>query len=368
MALVLQQQLLVACDTLCELGGSLVGSVEGNHNNAVHTSQSGTHGLGLGAQHVHIAVKQSLVVCGGDGADVHLGAFLAGGILAYNLRPKHAGCTDLGNLHEVNAVDTQVELDVLGGNFGGHTGLGELCHVFVTPSQGVAQILIAVGSCIGEVEGIHSYGTEVGVGGEDFHEFLGASQFFGGVLALGDHLADGVEADAALNLCGVVTLLLEIGNQNLGQFHRLALASLEVELYAFGLDAVKKSGDVLGAQFLGGNVEADAVHALVEDVKRLFVCCLGAFALDVLTDVPFVTRSLVAANIGELTGQGVNGGQFVHVFLAVERFHGESFVGSPNHLFLIVCSLEVYLNLLAPFLGAGGGKIRKKFFFIICHF
>ena len=84
-ALVLQQQLLVACDALCELGGSLVGSVEGNHNNAVHTSQSGTHGLGLGAQHVHIAVKQSLVVCGGDGADVHLGAFLAGGILAYNL-------------------------------------------------------------------------------------------------------------------------------------------------------------------------------------------------------------------------------------------------------------------------------------------
>ena len=136
--LVLQQQLLVAGNALGKLGGSLVRQVEGTNHDALHTSQCGTHRLGLRTKHVHVAVKESLVESRRVGAYMHLGAFLVGSVLADNLCPKHACCTQLGNLHEVDTVDAKVELDVLCGYLGSDTSLGQLLHVFVTPSQRIA--------------------------------------------------------------------------------------------------------------------------------------------------------------------------------------------------------------------------------------
>ena len=118
MTLILQQKLLVASNTLCKLGGSLVGSIKGNNYHAVHTTQSSTHGLGLRAEQVHVAVEHGLVVSCGVGTDVHLGSLLALGVLTHDLSPEHTSGTQLGNLHEVNAIDTKVELDVLGSQFG----------------------------------------------------------------------------------------------------------------------------------------------------------------------------------------------------------------------------------------------------------
>lgn len=85
----------------------------------------------------------------------------------------------------------------------------------------------------------------------------------------------------------------------------------------------------------------------------------GRFALDVLTDTPLVVGGFVAAHIRELAGQGVHCGQLVHIFLAVERLHAEAFVRSPDHLFLIVGTLEVYLNFVAPFLTRGRSEIGE---------
>ena len=147
----------------------------------------------------------------------------------------------------------------------------------------------------------------------------------------------------------------------------MTLTGLEVQLNAFCVNTFQQGCNISCTQFVGGDDEAEAVNALVQDVQGLGVGFVGALTLDVLTDVPLVVGGLVAAQVGELAGKGVGVGQLVHVLLAVERFHGETFVGSPNHLLLIVCSLEVNLNLVAPFLAAWGSEIREKFFFAICH-
>ena len=96
--------------------------------------------------------------------------------------------------------------------------------------------------------------------------------------------------------------------------------------------------------------ETDGVDAFVQDIQRLSVGFLGVGNNDVLANIPYVVVLLVAANEGELARKGVDGGQLVHVFLQVERLHGETFVGSPDHFLLVVSALEVYLNLVAPFL------------------
>ena len=173
MALLLEQQLLVASDTLSKVGGNLIGLVEGSHHNALHTTQSSTHGLCLAAEHVHITVKDGLVVSGGDGTHVHLGTLLATGILAYNLSPEHACSTYLGYLHEVHSVDTQIELDVLCCQFGRYTSLGEGCQILVTPCQCITQVLITVGTGIGQSVSIHGHSTELGIVGQKLYQLFG---------------------------------------------------------------------------------------------------------------------------------------------------------------------------------------------------
>ena len=84
--------------------------------------------------------------------------------------------------------------------------------------------------------------------------------------------------------------------------------------------------------------------------------------------MPRVVIGLVATNIGKFAGKGIHRCQIFHILLTVEGFHGETFVGSPYHFLLIIRTLEVHLNLLAPLLGRGSSKIREKLFFVICHF
>ena len=366
-ALVLQQQLLVAGDALCEVSRHFVRLVERCHYDALHTSQGCRHRLGLRAKHVDVAVEECLVVGRREGADVHLCAFLASGVLTDDLCPQHTSCTQLGNLHEIDAVDAEVELDALCCQFWSHASFGQLCQVLVAPSEGIAEVLIAVSASVGELVGIHSDGTELGISGKGLNESLRVLQGFGGVLALHEHLLQRVEADAALNLLSVGTFLLEVSHEDLSQLERLALASAEVQLDAIHVDTLEQRLDILCAHLLRGDAEAEARHALVKDVERLGIGLFGAFTLDVLTDIPFVVGGFVAAHVGELTGEGVDKRQLIYIFLQVEGLHAEAFVGSPHHFLLIVRTLEVHLNLVAPFLTARGGKVRKEFFFTICH-
>ena len=102
MTLLLEQELLVACDTLREIRRLLVGSVEWAHHDRVNTGEGGTHGLCLRAEQVDIAVEHSHIIERGGGIHAHLACTIALGlILLNNLCPEQTGSTELGNLHEV---------------------------------------------------------------------------------------------------------------------------------------------------------------------------------------------------------------------------------------------------------------------------
>ena len=298
---------------------------------------------------------------------MHLAGLLAVGVLADNLGPQHARGAQFGNLHEIYAVDAEVELDVGGSLFSRNAGFGELLEILVAPGQSVAQILIAVGAGIGELVGVDGHSAEIGISLQGGHHLGRSLEYFTGVLALHHHLFDGVEGDAARDAGGVVALAAEVGVEQLGQLHAVALTGLEVELHAVAVDALEQLCDVVGAELVAGNLEAQRVHTALHDVERLGVGLLRTVAHDVLTHKPAVVGLLVTAHVGELARQGVHGGQLVHILLAIERLHGESFVGSPHHLFLIIRTLEVHLNLVAPFLTRGGCEVRKEFLFTFCH-
>ena len=165
-ALFLEKQLLVAGYALCKFVWSFKGLVKRSYNDALYTGKSGRHGLGLGAKHVDIAVKQGEVVACGGGAYMHLGALLARSVLAYNLCPQHTCGTELRYFHEVHTVDAHIELDVVCCKFGSYACVGQLLHILVAPCQSVAQFLIAVGSAVGQSGGVDSYGAEIGIVGK----------------------------------------------------------------------------------------------------------------------------------------------------------------------------------------------------------
>ena len=287
--------------------------------------------------------------------------------MLHDLCPEHTCCTELGNLHEVVATDAHVELNLLGCEVNGNASLHHFIEVFLTPGEGVAQFLIDVGAAVVEQVAVHHHATQVGEVLQLLHELRHVGQEHRGILTLHQHSLNGVEADAADNLLAVVALLVVVSDKDVGQFEHVALAGAEAHLDDVAANAVKQRLDELGAHLVTGNAETEGVDAFVEDVQRLGVGFLGICDNDVLANVPLIVVLLVAAHEGELARKGVDGGQLVHVFLQIERLHGETFVGSPNHFLLVVSALEIDLNLVAPFLAGGGGEVREEFFFTICH-
>ena len=367
-ALLLEQQLLVACYTLCEIRRNLVGSVKRSNHHRVNACESGTHGLGLRAEHIHIAVEHRLVVGRGSCVDAHLaGALALGVILLNNLSPEHTGCAELGNLHEVVAADAHVELDFLGGEVNGNAGLHHLVEVFLTPGEGVAQLLIDVGTAVAEQVAVNHHATQVGEVLQLLYQLRHVGQQHSGVLALHQHTLDGVETDAADNLGLVVALLLVVGHNQISQLQHVTLAGAEAHLHAVAADAAQQRLDELCVQVFSVETEAERVNTLVQDVESLCVGFLRVCDNDVLANIPDIVVFFVAADEGKLAREGVHCGQLVHVFLQIKRLHGESLRGSPHHFLLVVSALEVNLNLVTPFLTCRGGEVREELFFIFCH-
>ena len=149
MSLFLQQQLLVAGNTLCEVCWRLVWLVEWSHHDRIYVGDGSRHSLGLRTEQVHIRIEEGLVVLGSHSTNMHLASAVAFGlILLHNLCPQHTGSTELGNLHEVVVAHAHVELDAFGSLCGFHTSFSENVHVFSTPSQCITQLLIDVSTSI----------------------------------------------------------------------------------------------------------------------------------------------------------------------------------------------------------------------------
>ena len=203
---------MVAGDTFSKISRSLVWSVERSHYDGVYVGQCGTHRLSLRAQHVHVAVEHRHVVSGSGGVDIHFAGTVAeliltrvGAVFArtnrvilfYDVGPHHACSTELGDFHEIDTADAEVEFDFLGGKGCRDTGLYHQVEVFVPPCQGIAQFLIDISTGVAERVGIDTNATHFRERCEDIDQFRQSVQQGGRILALGQYLLHRVEVDAA---------------------------------------------------------------------------------------------------------------------------------------------------------------------------
>ena len=228
-------------------------------------------------------------------------------ILLHYLCPQQTGSTELGNLHEVVVANAHIELDALGSLCHLDTSLGKNVQVFSTPSEGITQLLIDIGTSIVQSHAVHVNALVARQLGKNLNElgsYLGTK--CGGVLALGEHFANGVEVNASLQLCQRTGVLLEVSHQHLGQFHAVTLTRREVQLHILRHDTVEQGSNKLLADAVAGDLEAQRINALVQDVKSLGIGSLGICGINVLTHEPKVVVFLVAANERELSWQRIH--------------------------------------------------------------
>ena len=149
-----------------------------------------------------------------------------------------------------------------------------------------------------------------------------------------------------------------------GELKRLAGANVEIDFHVAHLDVFKESVDGGYCRLFHG--EPERVDTLSEHIERDAVGFGGVSGDNVLTGKPFIIVAC-AANIGILSGEGVGGFQSGNVLAAVHGLHGETFIGSPNQLFLERHALEVGIDFRFPLVVGDGGKLGEQFFFIVCH-
>ena len=162
MALFLQQQLLIAGNTLREVGRSLVNGIEWNDRYRVDSAKCCTHCLGLRAEQIHIAVIHSHVVSGGRCIDTHLASAIALGlILLHYLGPKQAGGTELRYFHEIVFGDAHIKLYLACCQSGVYACFNQLGEIFMSPCEGISQLLYDICSGIVERSSVNGNAAEM---------------------------------------------------------------------------------------------------------------------------------------------------------------------------------------------------------------
>ena len=219
MALLLNQQLLVAGDTLREISSLLVRSIKWSYHHRVNTTQSSTHGLGLGTKQIDIAVKQCLIIDRGGSIDNHLRTIILCvfvslcsiiiNVLLNNLSPQQACCTELGNLHKIVLAYTHIELNALCCKVCIDTSIRQLLQILITPSQRIAQLLNDISTCIIQCVGTYRDTAEVRIVIQGLDKLRTKRKDRSHILALHDHLGHRIPLDRANQFLLVVALLLE---------------------------------------------------------------------------------------------------------------------------------------------------------------
>ena len=226
---------------------------------------------------------------------------------SHDIGPQHTGSAEFCYFKEVIGTDTEIKLYLLGYQSCRQSGIGQLVHVFITPSQRVAQFLIDICTGIVQRQRIHVQDTVFRKHGGSFNQSLGSSHHIALFLAFGKHLVEIIVVNGTLQLREVIIFLLEITDQKLCQFHHVSLTSGEIQFYALRTDIFQQSFDILRTQFFGFHVERERIDTLVQNVQRLGIGCFGRFHLYFLTDEPLIIVFLCTSKIRELTGKSIRG-------------------------------------------------------------
>lgn len=64
-----------------------------------------------------------------------------GTVRSHNISPQHTCSTEFSYFKEVVGTDTEIELNLLGYHCSRQTGINQLIHIFITPSQSITQLL-----------------------------------------------------------------------------------------------------------------------------------------------------------------------------------------------------------------------------------
>ena len=368
-ALFLEQQLLVAADAVAETVGLLVGDVEGVGGDAVGTGYGGRHGLGGGAEHVHVGVEDRLVPEGADGIDEHLAAAVAlGFVLLHNLAPQHAGGTNLGNLHEVVAACGEVEHEVLGHLVHGEAAVGEVCHHVVGGGEGEGKFLHDAGAGVVDIAAVDSQHAEAGkvlFGKVDELDGLVVCLFLTvAVASVEQGAAVDVEVAAALCLGGVVAVGSHSLDKELEGFKHV-LAAGEINLASLGVDAFQQGLHLLRAANLAG-AQSYGVGAAFQSLQGQGVGLLQSLGFYVLADVPYIVVGVFASGVGSLGGIAVEILKVVKVFGTVVGLHLETFDGLPYQFLFVIGTFEVLINHFFPFFGGDRREFAEQF--VVFHY
>ena len=356
MCLFLEQELLVAGDTLGEIHRTLVGDIKRRNGDLIHACQSSRHRLGLRAEEVHIRVEDGHVESAGLGADVHLSSVAESGgedrvfVCLNDLCPQQTTSAELSNLHEIVTADTHVETDSVGCAVVRDSCLGKHRHVLGTPSEGVSQFLRSVRAGVIEDDAVDAYYAvtrqRLGCfdGLRDLLRYLLTRQSF----ALEEHVLDRVHVDGTNHVLHIVAHSAVVAHEDVRELRRCARTDGEVDGDAVGGDAVQQGLDEMIRQFVFVQAETEGRDTFVEHLQRLGVRLAGVLArADVLTDSPVVVRA-GAAYVRELAGRGDGRLQAFEVLAAVERLDAEAFRRAPHELLVKVRTFQIGNDLVLP--------------------
>ena len=182
-------------------------------------------------------------------------------------------------------------------------------QVFVSPGEGIAQLLADVRAGIVHREGIYSYALVAGQCLHGLHEGLQGLGIFANLLTLADELVDGVIVDRTAQHFEVVALGGEVVDEDIGELHALALAGDEVELYAACADTLEQCLDTFGREHLALDLESERVGTALHGLQCLGIGLGIVGHLNVLTHTPFVVVFLVAAHEGVFARQCIGSSQ-----------------------------------------------------------
>ena len=237
-----------------------------------------------------------------------------------------------------------------------------MSHPLVAPCQGIAELLIDVGTGVVENNRVDAEHAQALDGCGSLEQVAGhghdVAREGGAVLEVA---LERVERHrAAEGLLG--TGGLNQRHQLLGQCQGALGAVHQVDLYLVQVDASKQHLEV----GVGVGLETERGNTLAQHLTSLGIGLGLVLDVDVLTHGPKVVGAC-ATDKWILTGQRLGGLEVLDVNPAVERLHIEPFVCSPYHLLVKVGPLEVNLGLGAPLLGSYRRKHVEQSFSVFCH-
>ena len=186
-------------------------------------------------------------------------------------------------------------------------------------------------------------------------------------MSLYHNLLNRVPVDRTYYLLLIISFLLEICNKNLGKFHGMTLAGIEIHLHDITENTIKQLLDEISTYRITWDCKRKGVDTLVQNVESLCIGSLGIRSVDFLTHIPQIVVFLVSTNEWEFVWHGIRSLQFLYVLTAVERLHTKAFICLPYQAFLEIRTLEVNLDFVKPLLGGRRRKLGKEFLFVISH-